>query len=84
MQNPLQTMVRLRLRSLQSSPVARTVAAGLLTAGMAAAQTPATGVFFEIFTDLAGSSVSNLTNSAIYPLGPSAEGFLADFECPTN
>ncbi|MCX7819009.1 MAG: lamin tail domain-containing protein [Kiritimatiellae bacterium] len=59
-------------------------AAAIVLGVSAAAQVPTTGVFREVFTDLAGSSVWNLTNMPVYPLGPTLEGFLPHFESPTN
>ncbi len=54
----------------------------LFVATFAMGQT--TGLFREVFTDITGNSVTNLTNAVAYPHGPSMEGYLLQFEAPTN
>ncbi len=58
--------------------------AALFLGAIAHAQ-PANSILREVFQGIGGSSVSDLTNSAAYPLHPSATNYVSDFfEAPTD
>jgi hypothetical protein len=60
-------------------------AAGIcLSFGLASIQAQSTGVFREVWTGIAGTSVADLTNNVNFPSSPSSEEVLATFEAPTD
>jgi len=62
--------------------VAVCVLAVIVMAGSMSAQTH--GVLREVFTDILGSSVSDLTNNASFPKNPSIVSFESSFEAPSD
>lgn len=57
----------------------------LLGAVAALAQVPSQGVLREVYTDISGVSVSDLTNHPSFPNNPSSTNYLVDvFEAPTD
>ena len=65
----------------------RLVAAGVLVFSLIASQTRAQtyGVYREVYTNIGGGSIANLTNAAVFPNNPATTNFVTDlFEAPSN
>jgi len=54
------------------------------TALFSASAQPANGLLREVYEEIGGASVSDLTSAPSYPNSPSSTGYVSDFEAPTD